>query len=435
LLSAPLFFCASYYTQQVKIFNSTTKPTKVKLILIFLTTLLFFQVTAQYQQSLHHLDKREELEILFEPICKNHVQTSDFPGIVYAVVKDSQIFLEKGYGFTDFQKTKKVSADSTIFFIASNSKLFVTTAVMQLVEQGKIKLNDDINKYFKGFAIKNQFGKKITVENLITHTSGLEDHMIGAEVPQNISLPSLNDFYKQQTPRVVIPPGTEINYSNLGMGLTACMVENVSGMPFYKYAQKFILSPLKMNHSSYIQPVPDYLANNKSLQRFSHPKVLPYPVATLVTTANDMAHFMIAQLNEGKYEDTQLLQSNSVMQMQSRHFSANENIPGVCYGFFQTNINGYHAIYHTGSLDNFSIVFLLPSEKTGIYIAMSGNEDESKILSEMIKKFMDYYFPDTTKKLKKSLVGENNASLRISRPSSGLSCSMNCRTFVEQSSK
>ena len=110
--------------------------------------------------------------------CRTRSSAATSPAAVVVVVKDGKILFEKGYGYSDVAKRKPVDPESTLFRPGSVSKLFTWTAVMQLVEQGKIDLDADVNKYLD-FEIPPLDGKPVTMRNIMTHTSGLEEVLRG----------------------------------------------------------------------------------------------------------------------------------------------------------------------------------------------------------------------------------------------------------------
>src|SRR5262249_14602977 len=142
-------------------------------------------------------------------------------GATVAVVKDGKVVLVKGYGYADYATLKPVDGHKTLFRPGSISKLFVWTAVMQLVEQGKIDLNADVNTYLKTFKIRDAFGKPITMINLMTHTPGFEDQVRGLFVDDPAKLQPLGTYLSGHIPARIYPPGTIAAYSNYGAALAA----------------------------------------------------------------------------------------------------------------------------------------------------------------------------------------------------------------------
>src|SRR5262245_11248223 len=125
------------------------------------------------------LKSREELEAFVDGFVTGEREAYDVAGMTVAVVKDGQLFFAKGYGWADVDKGLPVDADKTLFRPGSVSKLFTWTAVMQLVEQGKLDLDTDVNTYLTQFKIPSTYSGPITLRNALTHTVGLEDGGIG----------------------------------------------------------------------------------------------------------------------------------------------------------------------------------------------------------------------------------------------------------------
>jgi CubicO group peptidase (beta-lactamase class C family) len=191
-------------------------------------------------------------------------QARHFAGAVVVVVSDGRIAFEKGYGYADFAERTPVDPARTLFRVASNSKMFVWTAVMQLVEQGRLDLHTDVNRYLKGVQVPATFPEPITLEHLMTHTAGFEDRVIGLFSRSADGVRPLADAVKADMPRRVFAPGTVPAYSNYGTALASLIVEQVSGVPYEQYVEDRILAPLGMQHATVRQPVPGDLAMDLS---------------------------------------------------------------------------------------------------------------------------------------------------------------------------
>ena len=174
------------------------------------------------------------------------------PGISVAIVNDQNIIFSKGYGFADVER-KVPMLPETICSICSISKLFTSVAVMQLWEQGKLRLDDSISSLLPGFNLKQQYTETVpvTIRSLLTHSSGL---------PREASYPywSAPDFYfptekeinqKLGDQQTLYPSSTYFQYSNLGMSLLGEVVENVSKTSYENYVEKNILDPLQLTNT------------------------------------------------------------------------------------------------------------------------------------------------------------------------------------------
>ena len=169
-------------------------------------------------------------------------------GAVAVVVHDGRIVFHKGYGFADVAERKPVDPTRTLFRVASNSKMFTWTAVMQLVEAGQLDLHADVNTYLKGITIPPTFPQPITLEHLMTHTAGFEDRLFGLFAKEPDTRP-LVDILRTSMPARVFAPGSTPAYSNYGAALAGLIVEQVSGLPYEKYVEDRILMPLAMAHA------------------------------------------------------------------------------------------------------------------------------------------------------------------------------------------
>jgi CubicO group peptidase (beta-lactamase class C family) len=154
-------------------------------------------------------------------------------------------------GYADIANRTPVDPETTLFNIGSITKLFTWTSVMQLVEEGKIDLDADVNTYLKDFSIPDTYpGQPVTMRHLLTHSAGFEDQTIHQTVAEVEDLYPFRTYCKENIPARVYPPGTVISYSNYGTTLAAVVVEDVTGVPFEQYLNEHILSPLSMTKTS-----------------------------------------------------------------------------------------------------------------------------------------------------------------------------------------
>jgi CubicO group peptidase (beta-lactamase class C family) len=153
----------------------------------------------------------------------------DVAGAVVVVVKDGALLFERGYGYSDMTARKPVDPDKTLFRIGSTSKIFTWTAVMQLVEQGKLDLDADINGYLD-FTIPARNGKPITLRNIMTHTAGFEESLKSLIETDPSRLLTLEAFVKRWTPERIYAAGSTPAYSNYATALAGYIVARVSGL-------------------------------------------------------------------------------------------------------------------------------------------------------------------------------------------------------------
>lgn len=259
------------------------------------------------------LSNPQEFEGFVDNIINEELSKSHVPGAVISVVKDGKLFFAKGYGYANVEKKIPVVADKTLFRVASVSKLFTATAAMQLYERGKLDLDADINKYLTGFQLENPFPEPARVAQLMTHTDGTTKRRIGLAARTAAKIKPLGNYLSEHMPPVAWCPGELYSYSSHSTALLGYLVEKVSGIPFVEYINKNILQPLKMRRSTFLQPPPQPLADDLAVgyqYQNGKFKAVPYlylniaPAASMSATATDMANFMIAHLQYGRYENS-----------------------------------------------------------------------------------------------------------------------------------
>ena len=224
---------------------------------------------------------------------------------------------------------------------------------MQLVEQGKIDLDRDVNDYID-YKIPDAFGKPITMKNMLTHTPGFEEQ-IKDLITFRTDSPDLGQYLKTHIPARIFPPGTVPAYSNYGAALAGYIVERVSGQPFSQYIEEHIFKPLGMDHSTFAQPLPTELAPNMSNgyqlgseKELKFEMVTPFPAGSLSSTAEDISRFMIANLQDGQFGDARILKPETAKLMHSRLFGLDPAANAMAYGFYEESRNGHRIIGHGG---------------------------------------------------------------------------------------
>jgi CubicO group peptidase (beta-lactamase class C family) len=347
---------------------------------------------------------KEDVGAFLDGAVPIQLQRQDIAGAVVAVVKDGQVVFAKGYGFADMKLRKPVSVEDTLFRPGSISKTFTWTAVMQLVEQGKIDLDRDVNEYID-FHIPARFGKPVTMRNLMTHTPGWEESLKELFVENASDLYPLSRYLPARLPKQIFPPGTTPAYSNYGAALAGYIVGRVSGVRVEEYVEKNILQPLGMTHSTFRQPLPDnlrplmsegYDLASKPAKGFEF--IEGYPAGSMSVSAADMAKYMIAHLQNGQYNSAQILKPETVQQMHSRLFGLVPDMNGMAYGFYEESRNGHRIIGHGGDTQWFhSDMHLMPDQNLGFFVSYnSAGKSEGSNRDILWRNFLDRYFPYTS---------------------------------------
>ena len=330
------------------------------------------------------------------------LKTGDIAGAVVVVVKDGAVLTERGYGYADVATRKPVDPKLTLFRPGSVSKLFTWTAVMQLVEQGKIDLDADVNRYLD-FKIPPREGQPITMRNLMQHTAGFEEQAKGI-ISEESTVPSFESLLKAWVPDRIFAPGTTPAYSNYGASLAGYIVERVSGEPFDTYLDEHIFAPLEMKYSSFRQPLPPNLAalmskgyRTASEKPGGFEMVGPAPAGALSSPGEDMAHFMIAHLQGGEYHGKRILSAATAETMHNSPLTLLPPLNRMELGFFETNINGREVIGHLGDTEYFhTSLHLFMKENVGFYVSFNslGKEGAAgNLRGAIFQGFADRYFP------------------------------------------
>jgi CubicO group peptidase (beta-lactamase class C family) len=333
----------------------------------------------------------------------NALEQGDIAGAVVVIVKDGAVLVERGYGYSSIDKETPMDPRSTLVRPGSVSKLFTWTALMQLIEQGKVQLDGDVNQYID-FAIPTLDGKPVTVRNVLTHTAGFEEtlkHLLGKE---GDSIPGFEAILKERVPVRIYAPGTTPAYSNYACSLAGYIVERVSGMPFNEYVTKNIYAPLGMNSTTFEQPLPDawksrmatgYENASNPAQKFE--LVGPAPAGSVSTTAEDMARFMIAHLQQGRLGDAEILKPETAQLMHGTPLQILPHVNRMVLGFYESNYKGRRMIAHGGDTSFFhSDLNLFLDEGVGLFVSVnSAGKDGAAhhLRSKLLQEFADRYFP------------------------------------------
>ena len=330
----------------------------------------------------------------------------DVAGAVVVVVKDGEPLVELAYGYADVAAAKPMDASHTLFRVGSVSKLFTWTAVMQLVEQGKLDLDTDVNKYLD-FAIPPRAGQPITLRNIMTHTAGFEERLTGLIGVEGDRVAPLGEFIKAYIPARIFAPGTTPAYSNYATALAGYIVARVSGEAYDDYLDRHLFGPLQMQDSTFRQPLPARFEAglSKAYSVASLPSkpieiVGPAPAGSLTTTGADMAHFMVAHLQNGRYGEAQILKPETAVYMHTTPLTILPRVNRMMLGFYEDNYNGHRVIAHGGDTQWFhSDLHLFIDANVGLFVAFNSVGKDGAvqgIRSTLFHEFADRYFPGPT---------------------------------------
>jgi len=319
---------------------------------------------------------------IIDKFVESEMQSQRIPGLALGIVQGDQIVYLKGFGVAD--PSGRAVTPQTPFIIGSLSKSFTALAIMQLAEEGKVDLDAPVQHYLPWFRVADGTASaEITVRHLLYQTSGLSTKT-GRSFQGNgdISDAALEQAVRKLSrAELTEPVGAVHQYSTINYSVLGLIVQTVSGQSYESYIQKHIFDPLQMNHSfaSQAEAQPQGLATGYHYA-FGIPIAvqLPYnrgilPAGYLIASAEDMSHYLIAQLNNGRYANEALLSPDGIMEM---HMPAvPTGVAGTSYGmgWFVGPINGLLAVHHQGETFNFHAnMILLPESQTGIVVLING---------------------------------------------------------------
>jgi CubicO group peptidase (beta-lactamase class C family) len=330
-------------------------------------------------------------------------------GVSVAIIGRDGVLMTKSYGISDLAARTPMTAD-TLTRIGSISKTVVWISLMQLVEQGKIKLTDPINNYLpKSLQIPDEgFSQPIEVWNLMSHTTGFEQSVLGHMVVDDAhrELP-LEAYLARYRPHRVLPPGKIVVYSNYGAALAGAIVSQVSGMPWEDFAERQVMRPLGMRSATYREVMPTELAAQRGLPtpmdaataaKMSHgfrwrndrleeapaEFITHYsPAGALSANANDMVAYMTALLKPETLAKSGVLTTASFATMLQPLFA---NAPGFgtnYHGFGQFPLPGSNMAFgHDGeTIYQRAIMVIAPDLGLGIFVATNTAEGTNFVLS------------------------------------------------------
>lgn len=378
------------------------------------------QVKAEEKNNEVHgnINNREDIKNFMNNYFNDKMQKYSVPGASVVVVKDNKEVFKMGYGYSNLESKIPVDPDKTMFPAGSASKLFTATAVMQLYEEGKIELDKNVNDYISPYKVINMYDEPVTSRNLLTHSSGLDEGSeLNVSTTDENSIKSQEYYFDSHPLKVITEPNTICRYSNIGYNLLGYIVEKVSGTSYEEYVKEKILKPLNMNNSSVRLKSSDkdiatpytYNGNNYVAN------LLPYQYTSgssgIIATAKDMENFIMANLNDGKFQNNTILSPKTLNLMHDKQFSNSEVLPGMGFGFIRSYRNGQEIIKHEGGLPAgyTTTLLLIPKENLGIYIATN---TLGALPFNFEEDFLNYFYPESNDNLNED---ERNASKDYSK--------------------
>lgn len=346
------------------------------LFIIFLYSSLF-----GYSQSNPFQKKFPLIDQYIDSLMK----TWKIPGLAIGVVYGDQLIFGKGYGYRDLEKKLPVQT-TTIFPIASNTKLFTATSVCMLANEGKLNLDKPVKTYMPSLNFFNdELNAGVTLRDMLSHRTGLPTYN-GIWISSTSTRKEAVEKVAYMKPMLGFREG--FIYNNMMFAASGAVIENISGTSWEEDTRKRLLQPLEMNATvftdtemigtgnfSYSYFAPDSTKELKKITYMAQSNALG-PAGTIKSTIEDMSHWMIVQLNNGKYKGRQVIPEsviretlipNNIADKTSRWNELSNGLYGL--GRQIQMYKGYKITTHTGSIDGFySNLTFIPSEKLGVFV-------------------------------------------------------------------
>lgn len=356
----------------------------MKTLWITMVALFFVAITYAQEQQ----DYTKLVETLDTKVPQFMAQKK-VPGMAIAVVNNGHTIYQKGYGWANVGTHKEVTGQ-TGFNIGSVSKLFTAVAIMKLVEEGKVGLDTPVEDYLTRWKLPDsEFDKKkVTIRRLLNHTGGISVHGYpGFKVKRKLpsleaSLDGENGPVRANEPvKIIIAPNTKFRYSGGGYTLLQLVIEEVTKIPFHKYAKKVIFKPLGMQHTSF--KITQRILKNSAIPYEAAAKRLPFEFFTaqgaagLHTTLDDFMLFVNEILNEHQ------ILSKATIQEMITPTEVSQGHYGL--GFSILKFGGLKFIGHSGSNTGWQSAFFIDFKNKSGMIMMTNGDEGKRVLQNTLK--------------------------------------------------
>ena len=323
-------------------------------------------------------DAVARLQAELEPKIKEEIQQGHLPGFAIGVIRNGKLIYAKGFGVAKLGSNAPITSRS-LFHMASVTKTFVATAVMQLVEKDKIDLDAPLTRYLPYFRLNDERYGTITIRQMLSHTSGIPDTVNYNWDKPEYDAGALERFVRSiADQKLVFAPGEKFGYSNTAYEILGDLIAKVSGESFEDYVQHHILTPLGMKDSTLLvrEANPQLLTSPHVMDnnRVVVSKIFPYnrahsPSSPLYSNIEDMSRWAIANMNRGELDGKRILKHETIDLMWRPVVDALRMKEGISW--FTTEKQGHRLVLHSGGDVGFESLLILAPEDSVAVIAMS----------------------------------------------------------------
>ena len=307
---------------------------------------------------------REALHADVDRWVEKGLRRYQIAGAALAIVRHGRIVHRRGFGLADVARAHRVDPDSTVFHIASVTKLLTAIAALQQVEAGRLELRQDIRPLLGRIRAAGWDRHRVTLHDLLTHTAGLDTRWIGMATEDPADVRTLAEYLRRAMPPIIDPPGAVVRYSNHGYAAIGRAVEVASGLSWADYVEQRILVPLQMRRSYAGPRAPDaHHAVPYRYRRDTTPEPNVHEHAALGgaarSTATDLARLLVALLDTTS--DVPLSPEGNRLLLTPQH-RIGSGVPGFAYGTFEYPNGRVRAASMGGEVPGFSTRLLIVPE-------------------------------------------------------------------------
>lgn len=361
------------------------------------------------------MDIKEGIIKDLDRIINEYVNGEFVPGLSVGVVYNNEVIYTKGFGVKNVD-TKEPIDENSLFHMASVSKTFVATGIMQLVQQGKIHLDKYVIEYLPYFKLKDDRYKKITIRQLLTHISGMPDEDDYEWDKPQYNEDALERYVRSISGRELMwKPGEKFAYSNIAYEILGNVIEKVSGMSFEKYMKENILNVVQMKESNFFKPLVSkelltspHVLDIKNGYGATVSEVFPYnrahgPSSTLCSNVVEMCNYAIANMKVGKFKENKILEAHSYLELWRNHASTGWGgyTSEIGLAWFLGEYKGNKVRSHSGMDTGFrSNLIILPERGIAVVVMINSDYIGTKVLCESI---LDILLGEEVEYIKRSL--------------------------------
>ena len=319
-----------------------------------------------------------EIAGFLDPILEDAMAAEHIPGAAISIVKDGKMIYSRGFGVADMESGRPVDPDRTIFRIGSITKAVTAMGLLRLIDQGRIKLDADVNEYLRDFKLEDRYGSPVTSWHLLSHTGGFDQIGANRNFEKIAKRPSLASFLKRDLRRIRAP-GRESCYDTYGISLAGYLSEAVTGQSYSDYMRREVFEPLGMSRS-YVE-VPEALKADLSLGysygdsgygSLGYEYYASLPASSVGATVTDMAKLMTALLGDGSNKHGRLFSAEMAARVREPQFRPHPELDGFAWGFWEASWRQLRILEHGGTMRGYSSqMYLIPDESLGIYVAVN----------------------------------------------------------------